>query len=352
MAWTVVGQDAAVAALRGGVEHGRVSHAYLFAGPRHTGKTLTALQFAQALNCERDEPPCGRCRQCERIAGGQHPDVEIVEPGGLCDERDHDHRSDGSRAIRICQVRRIERVVSRAAFDARYRVLIFEPADAIGADASHALLKTLEEPPAQVVMILVTDREEMLLPTILSRTRRVGFVGQPRELIERTLRTRWDIEPGRAAELARLAGGRLGWAVVALHDERVLEQHEEALDAAERIAAAPMSERMAFAAEAGGRYTRERAQVHALLEAWQAWWRDLLVIAAGREQAAVHRERLDRLRATAAQCDVRGLARALRAVTDARQQLEENASPALTLEAMMLALPQVRPNAVGARLTG
>jgi DNA polymerase-3 subunit delta' len=350
--WTVVGQDAALMALRGALEHDRMSHAYLFAGPKHTGKTLTALQFAQTLNCERDERPCGRCRQCERIAAGQHPDVEIVAPGGVCDEENPRHGSDESRVIRICQVRRIERIVSRAPFDARYRVLIFEPADAIGADASHALLKTLEEPPPRVVMVLVTDREEMLLPTILSRTRRVGFAGQSRELIERTLRTRWDVEPGRAAELARLAGGRLGWAIVALHDQTLLERRDEALDTAARMAAAAMSDRMAFAAEAGGRYSRDRAGVQALLETWQGWWRDLLVIAAGHELAAVERERLDSLRATAAQCDVRGLARALRAITDARQQLEENASPALTLEAMMLSLPQVRPNAVGARLAG
>jgi hypothetical protein len=83
---------------------------------------------------------------------------------------------------------------------------------------------------------------------------------------------------------------------------------------------------------------------------WQEWWRDILVVAAGREESAVHRDRLDRLHALAAQCDLRSAVRAVRAIVDARLQLEENASPALTLEAMMLALPQLRANAVAGRM--
>jgi DNA polymerase III subunit delta' len=351
MAWTVVGQDAAVAALARAAAEQRPSHACLFAGPKHTGKTLTALQFAQALNCTADDDrPCGRCRQCERIASGSHPDVEIAGIGGRCDVSEHDHAKDNSRGIRICQVRHIERVVSRAPYDARWRVVIVEPADTLATEAANALLKTLEEPPPHVVIVLVTDREEMLLPTVRSRTRRIAFGGMKRDLIEQTLRTRWDVEPPRAAELARLAGGRLGWAVIALHDERMLEQRQGALAKAEELAGAPLADRFAYAGTLGSGYTRDRAHVQAVLEMWQEWWRDLLLIAAGREVQAVHRDRLDRLHALAAQCDVAPAVRALRAITDARQQLEENASPVLALEAMMLALPVLRPNAVAARL--
>ena len=341
-----------VEALSGAVTGGRVAHAYLFAGPRGVGKTLTALQFAQRLNCTGEEPPCGRCRQCEQIAGGQHPDVEIMTLGGLCDEQEHRHNADDSRSIRVCQVRRLQRVVSRAPFNGAYRVVIIEPADALEPVASNALLKTLEEPPDRVVIILVTDREEALLPTIRSRARRSGFGGLTAADLERTLRTRWDVEPGRAAELARLSGGRLGWAVVALHDDGVLERQRDALDRAEALASAPLSDRFAHAGELGGRYSRDRAGVHGTLEAWQSWWRDILLTAAGREDQATHRDRLDRLRPLASQCDVRSAVGALRAIADAREQLAENASPVLALEVMMLALPRLRANAVADRLAG
>ncbi|MHB8683670.1 MAG: DNA polymerase III subunit delta' [Dehalococcoidia bacterium] len=349
MSWTVVGQQAAVHALTGAVAGGRVAHAYLFAGPKHTGKTLVALQFAQALNCTGEEPPCGRCRACERIAAAAHPDVEIVTVGALCEEGDHRHAPD-ERDIRICHIRRVDRLVTRAPFEGRCRVVIIEPADAMNDPAANALLKTLEEPPPRTVVILITDREEMLLDTIRSRARRIAFAGLPRADIERALRDRWDVEPQPAAELARLSSGRLGWAVAALHDERRMEQRADALARAEELAGAPLAPRFAFAAELGGSYARDRARVHALLEVWQTWWRDLLLIAAGREDEAVHRDRLDRLRPLASQCGVKGAVHALRTLADARQQLDENASPVLALEAMMLALPELRPNPVADRL--
>ena len=340
MTWTLVGQDPAVKVLRSAVEGDRVAHAYLFAGPRHVGKTAAALQFAQLLNCTgADERPCGRCRACERIAGGSHPDLELVGIGGMCDEQEHKHSADDSRDIRICQVRRISHLVTRAPFEARYRVFIIEPADALGREPAAALLKTLEEPPPHVVIILVTDREEMLPDTIRSRARRVAFAGLPKEAIERTLRTRWDVAPPRAAELARLSGGRLGWAIAALHDERMLEAREAALERAETLARASLAQRFAYASTLGTGYTKDRAGTQATLEMWQEWWRDVLLIAAGREQQAVHRDRLDRLHVLASQCGVAAAVRALRAITDARQQLVENGSPVLVLESMMMGLP-------------
>ena len=231
-------------------------------------------------------------------------------------------------------------------------MIIIEPADALGREATASLLKTLEEPPPYVVIILITDREEMLLDTVRSRARRLGFGGAPQRLIEQTLRTRWDVEPSRAAELARLSGGRMGWAVAALYDERMMEQRGQALERADVLASASLAERFAFAASLGGGYTKDRAGVQATLEMWQEWWRDILLIAAQRELLAVHKDRLDRLRVLASQCDIGGAVRALRAITDARQQLAENASPVLALEAMMLALPDLRANAVTQRFAG
>jgi DNA polymerase-3 subunit delta' len=350
MTWTVAGQDEATSVLKRASAQGRVSHAYLFTGPAHTGKTLTALQFAQLLNCTGAEPPCGRCRQCEHIAGGTHPDIEIVAPGGLCDEADHSHSAADSRGIRICQIRRLERVISRAPYEGRYRVLIVEPAEVLLREAEVALLKTLEEPPANVVIILIAEHEEQLLETVRSRARRVAFRGMARGDIERALRARWDVDATRAAELARLSGGRIGWAVLALHDERMIEHREEALQSAETLAPGTVAERFAYAGTLGGRYSKDRTGVQSALEMWQEFWRDLLLITAGRADRAAHRDRPDRLHVLATACDVAGAARALRAITDARQQLDENASPVLALEVMMLALPRLQPNAVANRL--
>ena len=255
----------------------------------------------------------------------------------------HDHSSDNSRDIKICQIRLLEQMVSRAPFDASWRVLIIEPADAMNEPAQNALLKTLEEAPAQVVLILVTEREELLLETIRSRTRRLPFGGLPRMAIEKQLRSHWNLEPEPAANLARLSGGRLGWAVLASQDESLVEARDEALAAAEGMASATLTERFAYANSLGTGYTKDRRGVQSTLEAWEAWWRDLLVIAAGRTHEVVNLDRLDRLQPLAAQCGVAPAVRALRAIADARGHLTENASPVLALEVMMLALPQLEP---------
>lgn len=354
MPFTVAGQDAAVRILNAAIAGERVAHAYVFAGPAHTGKALAAMQFAQALNCPGDSvaAPCGACRSCEKIAAGTHPDVEVVGIGAVCVDDGHDHAKDNSRDIRICQVRRIEQIVSRAPYEGRRRVIIIDPADALNVASISALLKTLEEPPTYVVFVLVTAAEEVLLDTVRSRARRVAFGGQARELIERTLRTHWNAEPEDAAELARLSGGRLGWAINAHRDSKTLDKRDEILDRCEMLAQAGLAQRFAFAGTLGSGYSRDRAGTQATLELWQEWWRDVLLVAAGRASQVVNTARLDTLRSLAAQCEVRSAVGALRAIADARQQLIENASPSLTLEAMMLALPQLKPNNVAVRLRG
>ncbi len=382
-AWLIIGQERAVAVLRRAVQDPeRLSHAYLFAGPEHVGRATAARRFAQALNCEasarsffppaRPEKslddigghppspppegprpsglpagsgaPCGHCRTCRLIAEDKHPDVEWVTVGGVCEESEHrDHAADGSRDIRICQLRRIERVVSRTTVDARYRVVIIDPAEAMTVEAANAFLKTLEEPAPNTVLILIAAREELLRETVRSRCRRIAFGGMPRGQIEQALRDRWGAGPEQASRLARLAQGRLGWAVSALQDERLLIDRERTLDEIESVLAGGFNERFGYASGLGGRFSRDPDAVRGNLERWLDWWRDVLVTAAGRERLVVENERLDTLRAHAAQYGVVGAVQALAAISDGRRHLEEHASPTLAMEVMLLEVPSGRP---------
>ncbi len=366
MSWDVIGQERAVAVLRRAVEEeGRLSHAYLFAGPERVGRSTTARAFAQALNCSARiaaqaeaggafsdlgatgvgrpvslQAPCGDCRSCRLIAEDKHPDVEWVGVGGVCEESEHrDHSADGSHDIRICQVRRLERVVSRTPFEGRYRVVVIDPADALTTEAANAFLKTLEEPPPRVVLVLITAREEMLPETVRSRCRRIAFCGVPRQAIEGALRQRWGVEPNEASRLARLAQGRLGWAVAALEDEGLLAARERAFDDLETVLRGGVAERFSCAASLGARFMSDPAEVSATLESWRDWWRDVLVASAGQEALVATSERLDTLRSQAAQYGVGGSVQALKSVLDARRHLEEHASPTLALEVMLLELP-------------
>src|SRR5215472_9213601 len=120
--WGLIGQAHEVEALARSVAEGRHAHAYLFAGPPQSGKGTLARRLAQALNCEAPGAvhgvftPCGVCRACRHVEEGKHPDVEVVAPGGLCGESDHDHRKDNSRDIKICQVRALGSRLSLSPF--------------------------------------------------------------------------------------------------------------------------------------------------------------------------------------------------------------------------------------------
>ncbi|HEX3980437.1 MAG TPA: DNA polymerase III subunit gamma/tau [Acidimicrobiales bacterium] len=157
----VRGQDHVVLGLRNAVRDGRVGHAYLFSGPRGTGKTSTARILAKALNCTdvRDGEPCGVCSSCIEIAKGTSLDVHELDAAS----------NNGVDAMRD--------LVSRAALGTpgRQKVYIVDEVHMLSTPASNALLKTLEEPPAHVVFVLATTDPQKVLPTIQSRTQHFEF---------------------------------------------------------------------------------------------------------------------------------------------------------------------------------
>ena len=157
----VRGQDHVVLALRNAVRDGRVAHAYLFSGPRGTGKTSTARILAKALNCTdlHDGEPCGVCASCVEIAKGTSLDVHELDAAS----------TNGVEAMRD--------LVSRAALGTpgRQKVYIVDEVHMLSTPASNALLKTLEEPPAHVVFVLATTDPQKVLPTIRSRTQHFEF---------------------------------------------------------------------------------------------------------------------------------------------------------------------------------
>jgi DNA polymerase-3 subunit delta' len=209
----------------------------IFSGPEGVGKCTLAVLLAQYLNCSSpaEESGCGSCSACARIASviqtrylecdtlkegsfcgncgncrartRRHPDVRIIEPEW--DEK----KKKRNTTISIEQVRALIEEISYQPFEARYRVIILDPADQMSQGAHNSLLKTLEEPPSRTVMILVTTNPFLLLDTIRSRSRRLQFSGIPQYLIEEHLLKR----EGRSAEEARLGAvfsdGSLGRAL-------------------------------------------------------------------------------------------------------------------------------------------
>ena len=197
------GQPAALAAVRSMIE-GHPPHALVLAGPPSVGKTTLAMDLAAGLLClapSAADRPCRACRGCRLVASGNHPDLHRLAPVGPGDQ------------VRIDAIRGLVTELALLPVEGGTRVAVIERAHRMNEDAQNALLKTLEEPPGGVVIVLCAVDEDRLLPTIRSRCARLrlGTVGVRQ--IEAWLTERGVVDPPAAARAARLAGGRPGLAL-------------------------------------------------------------------------------------------------------------------------------------------
>lgn len=196
------------------IQNGRVAHAYLFAGPDGVGKRALAREFAKALNCSGTgmlagfgpAMPCDECADCHAIAALTHQSVLELQPA----DKDGEAAPDG--LIRIGQVRELQETL-RFKVERGMKVAIVEAADKLMPAAANAFLKTLEEPPPDSVIILVTSRPQELLPTILSRCQRVGFRPLPDGVVKDYLVSERGMTGADASAVARLGAGSLGRAL-------------------------------------------------------------------------------------------------------------------------------------------
>lgn len=367
------GQPVALAAVERMIERG-APQALLLVGPSSVGKTTLALDLAAGLLCHAEEPgrrPCGACRACRLVETGEHQDLHRLAPEGP------------GRQVRIGDpedpepgtVRHLVRELSRLPVEGSRRVAVVEGAHRLNEDAQNALLKTLEEPPAGVTLVLCADASDRLLPTVRSRTAFLRLRPVAIRAIEELLAEQ-GIEPPRSSRLARLADGRPGVALaLAAAPEAVGAREELArslldlLDAGvahrltrgrEILARAADLARLApssdgdpgsgviggdggpapAAAPTRGSPAERRAAAEALLGTWTSVARDLAVVRAG-SRAAVHDVALlEDLEAVAVRITEDAPVRFLGRLARASELLEGNANPELLVDVLVLAWPQ------------
>ncbi len=314
------------------MQSGRLAHSYLIAGPAKIGKTTLAFDIARAVNCLSDSPPCGACRQCRLISSGLHPDVRSI---GLEKARSGRLRT----MISIEQVREVQRDASLRPYEGRSRVFIFEQAEKLSVEAANSLLKTLEEPPESVIIVLAASDANAILPTILSRCRRVELSPTPARAISDFLVERKAVGRERADEIAGLSGGRLGWAIEASDDPSITERIVESMDSIESAASGSLTDRFDYAERLASRFSSDRQGVFSEIDLWQSWWRDALLIGLGKGDLIVNSSRKEALASVADQFPIESIAAALKAIRRAAFLLERNVAPRLAIEGMMLKLP-------------
>src|SRR5256884_1178945 len=205
--WHIIGHEHSIDILRRTLAAQQVRHAYLFTGPQHIGKALLAQRFAQTVlctggpdSCIAPLDPCNTCLSCRKVLHGNHPDVHVIV------------RAPDKQAILIDQIRTLQSSAARRALEGRRNIFIIQDAHEMNLQAANCLLKTLEEPEADVVLLLTVPETGLLLPTILSRVQLITTQLLPVTKIKSALQQHWEVEPQEADLIAALAAGRMGWA--------------------------------------------------------------------------------------------------------------------------------------------
>ncbi len=332
MSWDLTGHTWAVDLLRRDLSLGRVRHAYLVTGPDGIGKQSLALGLASALLCEApvDGSSCGRCRACMLTGRSTHPDLLKVLP-----------EISGKRIrtgkVKIEAVRQLIYDVSLKPIEARRRVACLIDFDAANDQSQNALLKTLEEPPANVVVILTAESADALLPTIRSRCEVLELRPLPAAEVRDALVTRHGLDAQRAELLARVSGGRPGAALRLANDPDALAERHSTLAMVRQLL---MSNRVTRFA-AAEKLARDGSvdDIQATLQLWASFWRDVLL---AMTDADLPRTNLD------FDADIQAVARviapaagrqALQALGRTADLLGRNVNARLALEVMLLSWP-------------
>ena len=322
--WTQIrGQDTARSQLQKAVERDRIYPGQLFVGPRGVGKRMTALAFAQILNCTKRGsrtfgPACGTCSSCRKFQNDlQHPDLHLVEPlGGI------------NKTIKIDQVREVQRHARTRPYEGRWQIVVFDDAHTMTDEAANALLKTLEEPPDSMRLILVTDQVHALLDTIRSRCRTVRFGALPEPVVVELLQEQFPADEHPVAVAARYGEGSVGRATEIL-ESGILDERGEMFDTIADLNRDDTA-RLLSGAES---LAKEKAALAARLELIGVMLRDVLLWQVGiPAHGMVNNDLIDRVAGIGRRISSEALLSRIDAVRVARDLLTRNVHPTLVLE--------------------
>ena len=322
----ILGHEQIIEHLQNAIKLQKVSHAYILDGEEGAGKNMLARAFAQTLQCERGgTEPCGECHSCKQAMSGNQPDIITVT---------HEKpTSIGVEDIRgqLCGDIQIK------PYSSPYKIYIVDEAEKMTVQAQNALLKTIEEPPAYGVIMLLTTNADAFLPTILSRCVTLKLRPVKNEIIRPYLMEKYHIPDYQAEVCTAFARGNVGKAERLAQSEQFAELKSHLLHLLRHLRDMEVYE----LTEAVRSVSEYKTEINDYLDLMALWFRDVLLFKATRQiDGLVFAEEINAISAQAQKSSYEGLERILKALEKAKVRLNANVNFELTMELLMLTIKE------------
>ncbi len=264
--WPILGHSEIKHYLQSCLSKGSLAHAYLFFGPKSVGKYLMAQSLAASLLClaTNEKKPCNHCQNCLQFINNIHADVDIIV------------KEDGKRDITIDQIRRLQHKLSLKSFLTKYKIAIIDEADNLNEESANALLKTLEEPTPQTLIILIAEHRDSLPATIISRCQQIQFNLLPSFQIENWLILK-ETPKQEANIITRLSLGRPGQAVTYLNNKTLLNQRLQKIKQLIDIINGTLNDRFHIVNTLITEINNDESDMSELLSGWISFFRDIIL---------------------------------------------------------------------------
>lgn len=324
--WGMIGHEWAVQLLKGHLMRGEPRHAYLFSGPSGVGRRTLALRFAQAINAE-NPPAAGdfdpQTRTSQQFENMQHPDLSLIE------------RQEGDRDIKIDALRQLQRNIILAPYMAKYRIALLLNFEEANPYAANAILKTLEEPPPRVVMLLTAVNAEALLPTLSSRCEVIKLRRVPLQTLEAGLMNQYNVEDKKARLLAHISNGCPGYAIRLNREKNLMERRVQWLDEQQQLLLDHRIKRFNYARKV----VKEKEVFIQQLQVWLSYWRDVLLHAMKATSPLTNQDRLQEITEVSEKVGAKSAEEMVKRLEGTIHILRTNVNLRLAAEVLLLDMP-------------
>ena len=320
--YSIIGQEQIKEHMQNALQMQKISHAYIIHGEKSTGKEFVARVFAMALQCEKGgAEPCNECHSCKQALSKNQPDIIYVT-----------HEKPNTISVEDIRLQ-VNNDVAIKPYSSKYKVYIINEAEKMTVQAQNAILKTLEEPPAYVVILLLVSNLQTLLPTILSRCVTLNMKPVSDTLVRKYLMEELKVPDYRADVCVAFARGNIGKAKALASSEEFDNVKNEALALLKHVHDMELQEII----QAVKKINEYKLEISDYLDIMSIWYRDVLLFKATADaNSLVFREEIQAIRKVVARCSYEGIETVIHALAKAKKRLEANVNFELTMELLFL----------------